>query len=133
MKKRQKPLTDEQWELIEPLLPPLTQRRDKRGPKASPEPGLFRGHFVDSANGCGMAVSSGLVSGAPQPAGGDSINGRTKAPSGTRPSWTAASPRKKGGPAVGKNQAWQGGTGGEGTGRRSRSSDGSSAGKCLPQ
>jgi hypothetical protein len=33
MKKRQKPLTDEQWELIEPLLPPLTQRRDKCGPQ----------------------------------------------------------------------------------------------------
>src|ERR1019366_5411662 len=62
MKKRQKPLTDEQWELIEPLLPPLTQRRDKRGPKASPEPGSFRGHFVDSANGCGMAFSAGRVS-----------------------------------------------------------------------
>ena len=31
MKKRQKLLTDEQWELIEPLLPQPKQRRDKRG------------------------------------------------------------------------------------------------------
>src|SRR5664280_2185446 len=31
MKKRQKLLTDEQWELIEPLRPQPKQRRDKRG------------------------------------------------------------------------------------------------------
>jgi transposase len=31
MKKRQKLLTDEQWELIEPLLPRPRRRRDKRG------------------------------------------------------------------------------------------------------
>src|SRR6516165_6741220 len=31
MKNRQKLLTDEQWELIEPLLPAPKRRRDKRG------------------------------------------------------------------------------------------------------
>ena len=31
MKKRQKPLTDELWKLIEPLLPQPKQRREKRG------------------------------------------------------------------------------------------------------
>lgn len=31
MKKRQRLLTDEQWELIEPLLPPPRRRRDNRG------------------------------------------------------------------------------------------------------
>ncbi|MGA3316857.1 MAG: transposase [Candidatus Korobacteraceae bacterium] len=31
MKTRQKLLTDEHWELIEPLLPKPKQRRDKRG------------------------------------------------------------------------------------------------------
>jgi transposase len=31
MKKRQQSLTDEQWELIGPLLPPPKRRRDKRG------------------------------------------------------------------------------------------------------
>ena len=41
MKKRQKLLTDEQWELIEPLLPKPRQRRDKRGrPPASNRAGF---------------------------------------------------------------------------------------------
>jgi transposase len=31
MKKRQKLLTDEQWEMIEPLLSPPKRRRDNRG------------------------------------------------------------------------------------------------------
>jgi transposase len=31
MKKRQKLLTDEQWELVEPMLPPPRRRRDNRG------------------------------------------------------------------------------------------------------
>ena len=31
MKKRQKLLTDEQWELVEPMLPPPKRRRDNRG------------------------------------------------------------------------------------------------------
>jgi len=36
MKRRQKLLTDEQWELVEPLFPERRQRRDKRGrPPAS--------------------------------------------------------------------------------------------------
>jgi len=31
MKKRQKLLTDEQWQLVEPMLPPPRRRRDNRG------------------------------------------------------------------------------------------------------
>ncbi len=31
MKKRQKLLTDEQWELVEPMLPPPRRRQDNRG------------------------------------------------------------------------------------------------------
>src|SRR5271169_1544552 len=49
---------------------------------------------------------------------------------GTRPSWTAASPPQKKGPCRRQNQAGQGHEV-DGTGRRSRSSAGSSAGKCL--
>lgn len=36
MKTRQKLLTDEQWELIEPLLPKPKRRRDKRGRPPTP-------------------------------------------------------------------------------------------------
>ena len=39
MKKRQKLLTDEQWELVEPMLPPPRRRQDNRGrPWASNRP-----------------------------------------------------------------------------------------------
>ena len=41
MKARQKLLTDEQWELIELLLPKPKQRRDKRGRPPYPESALF--------------------------------------------------------------------------------------------
>jgi transposase len=43
MKKRQKLLTDEQWELIEPLLPKPRRRRDNRGRPAAPNRGCFEG------------------------------------------------------------------------------------------
>jgi len=43
MKKRQKLLTDAQWELIEPLLPKLKQRRDKRGRPPAPNRACFEG------------------------------------------------------------------------------------------
>ena len=43
MKKRQKLLTDEQWELIEPLFPPPRQRRDKRGRPPAPKRACFEG------------------------------------------------------------------------------------------
>ena len=62
MKKRQKLLTDEQWELIEPLLPEPRRRKDNRGPALGIESGLFRGHSVDSANRSGVAISSRRVS-----------------------------------------------------------------------
>ena len=43
MKKRQKLLTDEQWELIEPLLPKPRQRGDQRGRPAAPNRACFEG------------------------------------------------------------------------------------------
>src|SRR5208283_3600492 len=43
MKKRQKLLTDEQWELIAPLFPPPKQRRDKRGRPPAPNRACFEG------------------------------------------------------------------------------------------
>ena len=43
MKARQKLLTDEQWELIEPLLPKSRQRPDKRGRPPAPKRACFEG------------------------------------------------------------------------------------------
>jgi transposase len=43
MKKRQKVLTDEQWELIEPLLPRPRRRRDKRGRPPAVNRACFEG------------------------------------------------------------------------------------------
>jgi transposase len=43
MKKRQKLLTDEQWELIGPLLPEPKRRRDGRGRPPAPNRGYFEG------------------------------------------------------------------------------------------
>jgi transposase len=43
MKKRQKLLTDEQWELIEPVLPKLRLRRDRRGRPWAPNRACFEG------------------------------------------------------------------------------------------
>ena len=56
MKKRQKLLTDEQWELIEPLFPQAEASTRQARPAPSTEPGLFRGHSVDSANRRGVAL-----------------------------------------------------------------------------
>jgi transposase len=41
MKRRQKLLTDKQWELVEPMLPPPKRRRDNRGRPWAFESGLF--------------------------------------------------------------------------------------------
>jgi len=43
MKKRQKLLTDEQWELVGPLLPEPKRRRDGRGRPPAPNRGCFEG------------------------------------------------------------------------------------------
>ena len=43
MKKRQKLLTDEQWKLIEPLLPKPKRRRDKRGRPPAPNRACLEG------------------------------------------------------------------------------------------
>jgi transposase len=43
MKKRQKLLTDEQWELVDPLLRKPKQRRDKRGRPPAPNRACFEG------------------------------------------------------------------------------------------
>ena len=61
MKKRQKLLTDEQWELVEPMLP---RPGDGRiiGADLGLELGVFRRHSVDSANRCGVAILCPTVS-----------------------------------------------------------------------
>jgi transposase len=43
MKKRQKLLTGEQWELIDPLLPKPKRRKDKRGRPPAPKRACFEG------------------------------------------------------------------------------------------
>jgi transposase len=43
MKKRQKLLSDEQWKLIEPLLPPPKRRKDGHGRPAKPNRDCFEG------------------------------------------------------------------------------------------
>jgi transposase len=43
MKKRQKLLTDEQWQLVEPLLPPPIRRRDNRGRPCASNRACFEG------------------------------------------------------------------------------------------
>lgn len=43
MKKRQRLLSDEQWTLIEPLLPPPKGGKDKRGRPPAPNRGCFEG------------------------------------------------------------------------------------------
>ena len=43
MKKRQKQLTDEQWKLIEALLPKPKRRRDKRGRPSAPNRACLEG------------------------------------------------------------------------------------------
>jgi len=43
MKQRQKLLTEEQWELVEPMLPPPKRRRDNRGRPWASNRGCFEG------------------------------------------------------------------------------------------
>ncbi len=43
MKKRQKLLSDEEWELVEPMLPPPKRRRDNRGRPWAANRGCFEG------------------------------------------------------------------------------------------
>ena len=43
MKKRQRLLSDEQWALVEVLLPPPKRRKDKRGRPPSSQPSLLEG------------------------------------------------------------------------------------------
>jgi transposase len=43
MKKWQKLLTDEQWELVEPMLPPPQRRPDNRGRPWAPNRACFEG------------------------------------------------------------------------------------------
>src|ERR1700691_1604061 len=43
MKQRQKLSTDEQWNLVEPMLPPPTRRRDNRGRPWASNRGCFEG------------------------------------------------------------------------------------------
>ena len=62
MKKRQKLLNDEQWKLIEPLLPPPKRRKDGHGQATKPQSRLFRRDLVDFANRRSLAFSARRVS-----------------------------------------------------------------------
>jgi hypothetical protein len=62
MRKLQKLLTDEQWELVEPMLPPPQRRPDNRGRPWGIQPSVFRAYAVDPANWCGVAVLARGVS-----------------------------------------------------------------------
>jgi len=60
-KKRQTLLTDEQWELVEPMLPPKATA-GQSGPTLGIQSSVFRRHTVDSANWRGVAILAGRVS-----------------------------------------------------------------------
>ena len=62
MKKRQKLLTDEQWELVEPMLPPPRRRRDNRGRPWASNRACFEGILWILQTGAGVAILAGRVS-----------------------------------------------------------------------
>src|SRR6266700_2515173 len=147
MKNRQKLLTDEQWKLIEPLLPKPKRRRDRRGRPAAANRACLEGilwvlqtgaawRFLPdefpSPSTCWRRLQRWQEQGIWLEAWRALLGRWTRKvySNGMRPSWTAASPRRKRGRCRRQNQAWQGDKV-DGTGRRSRSSAGSSAGKCL--
>jgi len=60
MKRRQKLLTDEQWELVEPMLPPPRRRRDNRGRPWASNQACFEGILWIFARR-GVAILAGRV------------------------------------------------------------------------
>lgn len=147
MKKRQKLVTDEQWELIEPLLPEPRRRKDNRGRPWASNRACFEGilwilqtgaawRFLPdefpSPGTCWRRLKQWQDEGVWLDAwrallGALDAEGLLKWDE-TFPDGSFA-PAKKG--RCGRqNQARQGNEV-DGTGRRSRSSAGSSAGKCL--
>ena len=56
MKKRQKLLTDEQWELVGAVVSRAAAQERQSGPSLCVEPGMFGRHPLGSANRGGMAV-----------------------------------------------------------------------------
>ena len=62
MKKRQKLLTDEQWELIEPLLPEPRRRRDNRGRPWASNRACFEGILWILQTGAAWRFLPGRVS-----------------------------------------------------------------------
>ncbi len=61
MKKRQKLLTDEQWELIEPLLPQPRVRRDRRGRPWASNRACFEGMLMRMPSSFSRPVKAWLV------------------------------------------------------------------------
>src|SRR2546426_8666723 len=147
MKKRQKLLTEEQWELVEPMLPPPKRRRDNRGRPWASNRGCFEGILWILQTGAAWRF---LPEEFPSPStcwrrlkqwedegvwlnawrtllGALDEEGLLK--------WDETfldgsfAPGRKKGLCRRENQAGQGDEV-DGTGRRSRSSAGSSAGKC---
>ena len=150
MKKRQKLLTDEQWELIEPLLPPPKRRRDNRGRPWASNRACFEGILWILQTGAAWRF---LPDEFPSPPICWRRMKRWEEQDVWLNAWHALlgaldgegllkweecfldgsfAPSKKRGAAVGRNQSWQGHKV-DGTGRRSRSFVGSSAGKCLSE
>ena len=149
MKKRQKLMTAEQWELVEPMLPPPKRRRDNRGRPWASNRGCFEGilwilqtgaawRFLPeefpSPSTCWRRLQQWEEEGVWLQAwrallGGLDEEGLLK---WKRRFWTAVSRRPKKGRCSRQNQAGQGNEV-DGTGRRSRCSVGSSVGKCLPR
>jgi hypothetical protein len=148
MKKQHKLLTDKQWMLIEPLLPKPRQRRDKRDghqPRIEHVSRAYSGFRKPVPHGDFCPTSFHP----PRLAGDDCSIGKRRVPgsmpgglclahwmsedcsNGTDPLDGSFAPAK-GGPRSQQTQARQGNEV-DCTGRRSRSSDGSSAGKCLPE
>src|SRR6476659_792566 len=134
MRNRQRLLTDEQWELIEPLFPKPRRRQDNRGrPWASnPRPtmgiqsSVFGRHSVDSADRGDMAIPACRISLALDMLASAETVGRTgrmvarlesvagspgcrraTAMGRSLPGWELRS-RQKGGAAVGKTKRGKG-------------------------
>src|SRR5262245_44836324 len=134
MKKRQKLLTDEQWELIAPLFPQAKRRADKRGRPPAPNRACLRVFSGFCRRGRRGAFSRTSFP-PPRPAGDGCNAGKSKGfgwklgalywgrwmktgcCAGTRVFWTAVSHPPKRGRCGRENQARQGNEV-DGTGRR---------------
>ena len=61
MKRRQRLLTEEQWELVEPMLPPPKRRRDNRGRPWASNRGCFEGILWILQTGVAILAGGGSL------------------------------------------------------------------------